>query len=215
VSAIKPFFLGRNPCDTEKALKEFENFDRKWNHVPIYAYAPFDNACWDLKGKIADMPVYKMLGAAREEIPVYVSSGVFRYFVPPVYLTNFTLLSNVQYIWKLTTYDATYNSGPVNGFIPGSFGTQKVSYGGYQSGAVPPTAGTVNTGGGGGAGSGTPDADSRGAKPGGSGIVIARYSGTTQKATGGEISTSGGNTIHTFYSSGTRLSERNPFLYSR
>ena len=45
MSAIKPFFLGRNPCDTEKALKEFENFDRKWNHVPIYAYAPFDNAC--------------------------------------------------------------------------------------------------------------------------------------------------------------------------
>ena len=76
MSAIKPFFLGRNPCDTEKALKEFENFDRKWNHVPIYAYAPFDNACWDIKGKIADLPVYKMLGAAREEIPVYVSSGV-------------------------------------------------------------------------------------------------------------------------------------------
>ena len=59
-----------------RALKEFENFDRKWNHVPIYAYGPFDNACWDIKGKIAEMPVYKMLGAAREEIPVYVSSGV-------------------------------------------------------------------------------------------------------------------------------------------
>ncbi len=74
MSAIKPFFIGRNPFDTEKALKEFENFDRKWNHVPIYAYGPFDNACWDIKGKIAEMPVYKMLGAAREEVPLYVSS---------------------------------------------------------------------------------------------------------------------------------------------
>jgi hypothetical protein len=37
---------------------------------------------------------------------------------------------------------------------------------------------------------------------GGSGIVIARYSGTTQLATGGTITTSGGNTIHTFTNSG-------------
>jgi len=37
---------------------------------------------------------------------------------------------------------------------------------------------------------------------GGSGIVIARYSGTTQKAYGGTVTTSGGNTIHTFTSSG-------------
>jgi len=76
MSAIKPFFMGRNPFDTEKAIKEFENFDRKWNHVPIYAYGPFDNACWDIKGKVAELPVYKSLGAAREEVPVYVSSGV-------------------------------------------------------------------------------------------------------------------------------------------
>jgi len=76
MSAIKPFFMGRNPFDTEKAMKEFENFDRKWNHVPIYAYGPFDNACWDIKGKVAGLPVYKLLGAAREEVPVYVSSGV-------------------------------------------------------------------------------------------------------------------------------------------
>jgi hypothetical protein len=37
---------------------------------------------------------------------------------------------------------------------------------------------------------------------GGSGIVIARYSGLTQLAYGGTITTSGGNTIHTFTSSG-------------
>ena len=38
---------------------------------------------------------------------------------------------------------------------------------------------------------------------GASGVVILRYSGTTQKATGGTVTTSGGNTIHTFTSSGT------------
>jgi hypothetical protein len=37
---------------------------------------------------------------------------------------------------------------------------------------------------------------------GGSGIVIISYSGA-QKGTGGTITSSGGNTIHTFTTSGT------------
>jgi hypothetical protein len=37
---------------------------------------------------------------------------------------------------------------------------------------------------------------------GGSGIVIARYSGLTQKAYGGTVTDDGTNTIHTFNSSG-------------
>lgn len=58
-------------------------------------------------------------------------------------------------------------------------------------------AGTANTGGGGGgAGSTTGGA-------GGSGIVIIRYVGTTARATGGTITTTGGYVIHTFTTSGT------------
>jgi hypothetical protein len=52
--------------------------------------------------------------------------------------------------------------------------------------------GLVNTGGGGGA-SGN----------GGSGIVIIRYAGTVQRATGGTVTITGGYVIHTFTSSGT------------
>jgi hypothetical protein len=37
---------------------------------------------------------------------------------------------------------------------------------------------------------------------GGSGIVIIRYSGA-QRGTGGTVTSSGGNTIHTFTTSGT------------
>lgn len=71
---VKPFFLGRDVFDANKNMHEFEMFDRRWNHVPIYAYAPFDNACWDAVGLITDTPVYKLLGAAKSEIPLYVSS---------------------------------------------------------------------------------------------------------------------------------------------
>jgi len=74
MSQVKPFFLGRDAFHTQQSLKEFEMFDRKWNHVPIYAYGPFDNACWDIVGKSVGEPVYRVLGAARTEIPVYVSS---------------------------------------------------------------------------------------------------------------------------------------------
>jgi L-alanine-DL-glutamate epimerase-like enolase superfamily enzyme len=74
MSQVKPYFLGRSPFESARNLKEFQFFDRRWNHVPIYAYAPFDNASWDVVGKITEQPVYKILGAAREKIPVYVSS---------------------------------------------------------------------------------------------------------------------------------------------
>jgi hypothetical protein len=59
-------------------------------------------------------------------------------------------------------------------------------------------AGGANSGGGGG---GSAHSSSVGAS-GGSGIVLVRYTGSS-KATGGNINTSGGYTIHTFTSSGT------------
>ena len=67
------------------------------------------------------------------------------------------------------------------------------------SGNTTGTGGTANTGSGGGGGSGTSNTGGAG----GSGLVIIKYSGTTTKATGGTITTSGGNTFHTFTSSGT------------
>ena len=73
--------------------------------------------------------------------------------------------------------------------------------GGGGTGGTSPTAGTPNTGGGGGGtgysgygGGGTSAA-------GGSGIVIVRYPGP-QKAIGGTVTSVGGDTIHTFTTSG-------------
>lgn len=74
MSQVKPFFIGRSPHNSAKNMKEFELFDRRWNHVPIYSYAPFDNACWDIVGKLAGRPTYEILGGARDKVPLYVSS---------------------------------------------------------------------------------------------------------------------------------------------
>lgn len=67
---------------------------------------------------------------------------------------------------------------------------------GETRGSVNPTAGTTNLGGGGGGGSNLTGG------AGGSGIVIISYAGS-QRGTGGTVTTSGGNTIHTFTTSGT------------
>ncbi len=73
----------------------------------------------------------------------------------------------------------------------GSYYTQGT---GGLGGGGSTAAGTANTGGGGGA---------YGAGNGGSGVVIISYPTGTMSATGGTITTSGGNTIHTFTTSGT------------
>ena len=79
-------------------------------------------------------------------------------------------------------------------------GGQIVSYG-------PSTAGTPGTGGGGGGGSNS-NPNANGAS-GGSGTVIIRYAGA-QTATGGNVSTSNGYTIHTFTSNGTFTTSKFP-----
>jgi hypothetical protein len=79
----------------------------------------------------------------------------------------------------------------------GTLGTGGAGGGGNGGvSGTPCTAGSANTGGGGGGGMTTAGGS------GGSGIVIISYSGA-QKGTGGTITSSGGNTIHTFTTSGT------------
>ncbi|AZI56851.1 mandelate racemase [Nakamurella antarctica] len=71
---IKPFFIGRNPMAREKNAQEFRSFDRRWNHSPIYAYGPFDVACWDIAGIRAGLPIHELIGTAADRRAVYVSS---------------------------------------------------------------------------------------------------------------------------------------------
>lgn len=43
--------------------------------LPVLAWAPLDIAMWDLIGKKANLPIYKLLGAHRNKVPVYISGG--------------------------------------------------------------------------------------------------------------------------------------------
>ncbi len=72
--SLKPFFLGKDALAREKHWHDFRRYDRFWHFPPIYSYGPFDIALWDIAGKIADLPLYKLLGHYREKVPTYVSS---------------------------------------------------------------------------------------------------------------------------------------------
>ena len=72
-SALKPFFEGKDPLFREQLWQDFRTYDRWWNHVPIYSYGPFDICLWDIAGKLCGLPLYKLLGAYRDKIPVYAS----------------------------------------------------------------------------------------------------------------------------------------------
>lgn len=53
---------------------------RKTNFIghagpPLMALSAFDMAGWDLTARLADQPLYRMLGAARDEVRVYSAAG--------------------------------------------------------------------------------------------------------------------------------------------
>ena len=74
---IKPVLLGKDPAfprriraDLWKAL-EYQGV----GGVAQFAIAAVDIAVWDILGKNAGLPVYKMLGAYRDRMPVYSMCG--------------------------------------------------------------------------------------------------------------------------------------------
>ncbi|WP_299365264.1 mandelate racemase/muconate lactonizing enzyme family protein [Winogradskyella sp.] len=78
-SLIKPMALNKDPFQSEALWHDmlYSGEDLGLSGVLTAALAGFDNALWDLKGKLLNMPVYKLLGGAgMEKMKVYGSFGV-------------------------------------------------------------------------------------------------------------------------------------------
>jgi L-alanine-DL-glutamate epimerase-like enolase superfamily enzyme len=72
-ATIKPLLIGRDPEYLEAIWQDMWTLNRLW-FTPLFAIGTADTALWDLYGKILDRPIYKILGAYRDKLPVYASS---------------------------------------------------------------------------------------------------------------------------------------------
>lgn len=70
---LKPVLMGQDPLDRERLYREMCRHLRTTTYRAVGAA---DVALWDIAGKVAGLPIYQLLGAARHSIPAYASSPV-------------------------------------------------------------------------------------------------------------------------------------------
>jgi L-alanine-DL-glutamate epimerase-like enolase superfamily enzyme len=74
---LKPLLLGEDPLFVERLWERMYRADRgiKRQGVAAYALSALDIGLWDLVGKAAGLPLYKLWGAMTDRVPAYGSGG--------------------------------------------------------------------------------------------------------------------------------------------
>lgn len=72
VRVLKPVLVGRDPLDIGALWTEMAARHRL---LDPSAVGVVDVALWDLAGKVAGLPVHRLLGTYRDRVPAYFSSG--------------------------------------------------------------------------------------------------------------------------------------------
>jgi D-galactarolactone cycloisomerase len=74
---IAPRLTGRDPLETDALWTELFHYLRGVGRkgLTYCGLSAVDLALWDLKGKLLDLPLYKLLGGNRTRVPVYASGG--------------------------------------------------------------------------------------------------------------------------------------------
>jgi L-alanine-DL-glutamate epimerase-like enolase superfamily enzyme len=70
---LKPLVLGRDPLERERL---YQMMSQKIRQTTYRAIGAMDVALWDIAGKVAGMPIHRLLGSYRESAPAYASSAV-------------------------------------------------------------------------------------------------------------------------------------------
>ncbi len=70
---LKPLVVGQDPLDRERLWQALWSRNR---NTTLRAIGAVDVALWDIAGKVAGLPIHKLLGSYRDRVPAYASSAV-------------------------------------------------------------------------------------------------------------------------------------------
>jgi D-arabinonate dehydratase len=77
---LKPLLLGEDPLRIEYLWQKM--FQRTRQHgrrgIVMHAISGLDIALWDLAGKVAKLPLYRLFGAYRNRVEAYASGGFYQ-----------------------------------------------------------------------------------------------------------------------------------------
>lgn len=71
---LKLQVLGEDPFKREYLYQKLHKGTR-WVYQHPGWFGDFDNCLWDIAGKVADLPVYALIGRVRDRFPVYLTGG--------------------------------------------------------------------------------------------------------------------------------------------
>lgn len=74
VKLLRANVLGEDPFDRERLFQKLHTGTR-WLYQEPGWFGAFDNCLWDIAGKAANLPIYKLIGRVREGVPIYQTAG--------------------------------------------------------------------------------------------------------------------------------------------
>ena len=83
---LKPLLLGQDPLFVERLWDRMYRSDRgiKRQGIAAYAISALDIGLWDVVGKAANLPLFKLWGAVTDRVPTYGSGGWPAYAIDDV-----------------------------------------------------------------------------------------------------------------------------------
>jgi L-alanine-DL-glutamate epimerase-like enolase superfamily enzyme len=78
IEHLAPQLIGEDPLDVERlweSMWQVELIGRRG--FTTRAISAIDIGLWDIRGKVANLPLYKLLGGYRDRVPTYIAGGYY------------------------------------------------------------------------------------------------------------------------------------------
>jgi L-alanine-DL-glutamate epimerase-like enolase superfamily enzyme len=108
VEILRATVIGMDPLWREEIYQRL-HLGTRWVYQPPGWFGNFDNCLWDIAGKVAGLPVCRLLGQVRDRIPAYHTGddgdGTAEHYL--------AMLADVRERWGITAYKFHNYQGPV------------------------------------------------------------------------------------------------------